>query len=264
MANGKIGHFKFVNVEEIKGSEKRRAYKLNPFVSSTIEKEIQAESNYSSDDQSETSIYDILKSRLNESNGTLNLSDVIKIIGLSDTQYLNILSINGYNDIKCFSEVGNKDTLIEIGISDCRIQHVLLKAAQILRNYKSYQKKPSFKSYTSSQKYFFPKRRETVTQSAPSTPAIEFSSDFSELISKLESVSTSSLDNNYDEIQHFSTITTSLRRNSQSSVKEFCNLNENFREENNSDYKDQTIYENNDQIIVVTHEQNSGTLGKEK
>jgi len=266
MANGKIGHFKFVNVEEIKCNEKRKTYKLNPLVPPTIEKETESQPNYnSSHDGKESSVCNTLLSRLNESNGTLNLTDVMQVIGLNDPKYLNRLSINGFNDLKSFAQIGNKDILNEIGISDSSAQHVLLNAAQIIQDYISKPNKTSIKSQTSSQKYFWPKRRhEMVTHSAPTTPAIEFSTDFSELISKLESVSTTSLDN-YDEIEHLASITANLRpTNSQSSVQQIFDSNQKSRKENSCDNNDQIIYENNDQIIVLTHEQNSNTLGKQK
>lgn len=260
MTNGKIGHFKFVNVEEIESNEKHKTHKLNTFNSSANRKETQLEFNYSSDDQKEESIYDALNARLNESNGAMNLTDVIQVIGLSDSSYLNILSINGYNDLKSLAEIGNKDILNEIGINDSCVQHILLNSAQIIGDYIRNPNRASFKKHSSGQKYFLTKRREAVSHSAPTTPAIEISTDFSELFSKLECVSTSSLDHNYDEIQHFSSINTNIRRkNSQTSVEQFLDSNEKYKKENNCDNNEETIYENNDQINIVTHEQHSNT-----
>lgn len=270
-ANGKIGHFKFVNVEEIKNSGRR---KLNPFVPTTFQAEVDIEPNSNSEDEQrhETSIYDDLKARLNESNGSMNLADVLQVIGLSNKGYLDILALNGFEDLQSFADINMGHSLSLMGINESTHQRVLLNASRIIREHliktnreslhlkthressphlrthressphlKTHRESPSI--LNSSQLLFWDKNQVT-TQSAPATPAVELATDFSQLISKLETLSTSSLEG-YDEIQHYGHITNNLRRRkSHSSVNEFCEEDKCVQET-----KDESIYENFDKII---------------
>lgn len=262
MANGRIGHFKFVSVEEIKhiGDKRKQQLKLNQLVPVTIEQEINDNLNNSLDLEITTKfIFKKLNQRLIESNGALSLTDIKHLIGLSDLQ-LNLLSIYGYNDLKLLAKIENKDILNECGITDTGAQQQVFNITRLLRDYyfgntiSANSNQQLIRPQNTSQKYP-PKRRELRCVSAPTTPAItpniDFSSEhFSQLMSKLSSVSTTSLENScsYEELQQqFSNMNTIDEINDN---KRAQNLNNSNKITNN-----ERIYENNEQIIIATHEQ---------
>ena len=158
MVNGKIGHFKFIMVDEIKNIGKFYNLRTNPSMISSMQEtkldqhdEIQdANDNVNDNDNNDNdndddddidghqdnekySIYDKLESRLNESEGTMNLEDVLNIIGLSDCGYFNLFALNGFQDLDSFKKIGQIDTLDSLGITKVTDQRVLLNAAQIIR-----------------------------------------------------------------------------------------------------------------------------------
>ncbi|CAG2110068.1 unnamed protein product, partial [Medioppia subpectinata] len=328
MANGRVGHFKFVNVEEIRhhhpsGAVGRPANTkgIKLIIPITVEHQgvdtgahhhhhhqhhhqhhQRLGTNHCNDNHSNASvcdghqcngecnvINDRLKSVLMDSQTAgadgrpLTLADIKQAIGLSDL-HLNLLTIYGYSDPKLLARVVNEDRLNECGISDRCAQHRLLNAARLLRHHyhnlvtsddnQSTIGPPSTSQQPLQHHKYVPKhQRPRVSVSAPTTPAItpsiDFTSDeFTQLISKLESVSTSSLENScsYDDhhLKHQLVMTTgaaggvadansrAISARTAKSDKKRCNSGTHYTNIDIIAANNERIYENNEQIISAT------------
>ncbi|CAG2161439.1 unnamed protein product, partial [Oppiella nova] len=326
MANGRIGHFKFVNVEEIRHcgdpSTKRIPNKgIKLIIPVTIEHQEghhhhhhhqyhslgaahQSNDNCSHNHRSSgcggsdgqlchkeccKEICDKLKSRLHDSNGRpLTLNDIKQVIALSDL-HLNLLTIYGYSDLKVLAHIENRDTLNDCGISDTGAQHRLLTITRLLRDYyfscnntntnhttdSRLVIRPQNASQQPPQHRYVPKHRRDPrcmgSVSAPTTPAITpsidfMSDDFSQLISKLETVSTSSLENScaLDDVKQRQELNASAKPNdypNESHKKQLSDKKlDTFANYTNIIDSNEKIYENTERVISVTPEHYSSTL----
>lgn len=102
MAQGKVGHFKFINVQEI--VEERRKRHRRRKISNDI---------------------------LNISKKPENLEELLNLLGLQE--YTNVLVLNGYDELDSFKEIEKMD-LDNLGITDTEHSSKLLRAAEMLQD----------------------------------------------------------------------------------------------------------------------------------
>ncbi|XP_023241423.1 uncharacterized protein LOC111639717 [Centruroides sculpturatus] len=102
MAHGKVGHFKFINVEELpcegRTRRRRRHSSEKPLITSKPD----------------------------------SLHDLLKQLGLQD--YMNVFVLNGYEDLDTLKEI-EKEDLDSLGIHNPDHSHKLLRAIELLQDY---------------------------------------------------------------------------------------------------------------------------------
>lgn len=209
MCNGRVGHFKFVNVQEMRSGDQKAnksGLKLNQLLPLTAESEemhMHLDDTYrrmlDPTDPDRHLVYDRLRQRLIDSDqcqNALTFNEIKQTIGLSDVNS-KLLSIYGLNNLRGISRIANNDILNECGLRDGITQARLLLTARLLRDY--YFCADDLNGQNSSSQWCSARKREVRCVSAPSTPAITpcvdfLANDFAQLLHKLDSVSTSSLD----------------------------------------------------------------------
>lgn len=136
MNRGKLGHFKFINVEEIKQLDAKCLQKSHSkaFSNSNESEEqmfLQKEYNQYVWKQISNQMTDYFRTKISDT-----VIDLKQTLNISEHD-LRQLVTNGYTHLKMLSQITNEETLNGCGIRDGAVQQQLLLTAQWLRQYYS-------------------------------------------------------------------------------------------------------------------------------
>lgn len=171
MTNSKVGHFKFINVEEIKKERGHKLSKLNP-------EQVSRDENLFTGIHNKNASFKLLKDTLKSGDGELTLEELFNILGLEETGYVNILRENSIQDLESFVKVGQPCIINILAISNLEHESIITKTIEIVEKFlakKANEVHDDVHNSRSSQiNSEISKKSKSIAHSAPVTPAFDF------------------------------------------------------------------------------------------